>query len=501
MYSTTTNSIIYDNELSETFPSNKGIKQGDTLSTTLFNLYINDLPDIFKFKGNNPVAVGNIEISCLKYADDLVLMSTCPLSLQKYITNLEEYCTKWKLEVNLKKTKIIVFNKQGSLIKKYKFFFKKQIIQSTREYKYLGFTFSCSGSDTIGISNLLNQAKKAWYTIQQTLLKSMNKNVQTYIHLFDTQVKPIMLYACETWTESLKYEENITDMIRKSNLEKFHISVLKRLLGVHKKTTNISVLLETGRHPVTLSAHFQAVKYFLRLPSTTKQSLLSIYFENEKGPPQHNTNNFMKYISSKLNKIGMTNIWNEQMIQGKDFSKDRKLIASIKTRLKDISSQTMISTLTTNQGKLTFLSLSKNNHYFESYLNINNFEHRRAIAKIRTSSHKLEVETGRWRGVSRDQRICKNCTLNKVEDENHFLFECGMHVTERKELYNMIKAKINVDIPHIPSHPEKIQEIFYSEDLAILNALGKFIKNALEKRETTTCHVLPPHYVYYSTKT
>ena len=76
---------------------------------------------------------------------------------------------------------------------------------------------------------------------------------------------------------------------------------------------------------------------------------------------------------------------------------------------------------------------------------------------------------------SRDQRICKNCTLNKVEDENHFLFECGMHVTERKELYNMIKAKINVDIPHIPSHLEKIQEIFYSEDLAILNALGKFI--------------------------
>ena len=115
---------------------------------------------------------------------------------------------------------MIVFNKQGSLIKKYKFFFKKQIIQSTREYKYLGFTFSCSGSDTIGISNLLNQAKKAWYTIQQTLLKSMNKNVQTYIHLFDTQVKPIMLYACETWTESLKYEENITDMLRKSNLEK-----------------------------------------------------------------------------------------------------------------------------------------------------------------------------------------------------------------------------------------------------------------------------------------
>ena len=46
IYYTTTNSIIYHDDLSETFPSNKGVKQDDTLSTTLFNLYINDLPDI-----------------------------------------------------------------------------------------------------------------------------------------------------------------------------------------------------------------------------------------------------------------------------------------------------------------------------------------------------------------------------------------------------------------------------------------------------------------------
>ena len=498
MYATTTNCIIYDNELSETFPSNKGVKQGDTLSTTLFNLFINDLPNVFNFTGNNPVTVGNTEISCLKYADDLVLMSSCPLSLQKCISNLEQYCTKWKLEVNLKKTKIVIFNKQGSLIKKHIFFFKKQIIENTKQYKYLGFTFSCSGSDNIGISNLLNQAKKAWYAIQQTLSKSMRKNIHTYLHLFDTQVKPIMLYACESWSESLKDEGNINDMIR-NNMEKFHISVLKRLLGVHKKTTNISVFLETGRHPVTMSAHFQTIKYFLRLPSTTKQSLLNIYYENEKHPPPYN-DNFIKYITDKLNKIGMTNIWREQMIHGKDLSKDTKLITRIKTRLKDIYSQIITNTLTTNQGKLSFLALTKKTHNFESYLNINNFEHRRAITKIRTSSHKLEIETGRWAGVSRDQRICKNCALDKVEDESHFLFECRMHVVERHELYNIIKHKTNIDIARIPTYEDKIREIFYSEDLAVLNALGKFIKNALKKRESIICHVLPPHYVYYGMK-
>ena len=499
IYSTTSNSIIYDDKKSEIFLSNKGVKQGDTLSTTLFNLFINDLPDIFKFEGNNPIKVGNTQISCLVYADDLVIMSTCHVSLQKCITNLEKYCTKWKLEVNLKKTKIVIFNKQGSLIKKHKFLYKKQLLQNTREYKYLGFTFSCSGLDHPGILNLLKQAKKAWFTIQQSLSKSMNKHLQTYLHLFDTQVKPIMLYACEAWADSLKYEENITDMLRKSKLENFQISVLKRLLGVHKNTTNISMLLETGRHPITLYAQEQAIKYFLRLPSTEKQSLLNSYYENEKGPIPHN-DNFIKYVKNKLDKIGMTNTWIDQLIHAKDLSKNIKLLTNIKTRLKDISSQTIVTILRTKPGKLTFLAQIKNTHNLETYLCINNFEHRRAITKLRTSSHKLQIETGRWNNVSQNLRICEKCTLDEIEDENHFLFECPMHVTDRIELINKIQSKINMNIYQHLSEEEKLKEIFLSEDLAILNAFGKFTKNSFTKRENTTCYVLPPHYIYYGNK-
>ena len=497
IYDSTTNSIIYNEYLSEVFTSNKGVKQGDTLSTTLFNLFINDLPDIFKFDGNNPITIGNSEISCLKYADDLIIMSTSPTSLQKSIANLEQYCTKWKLEVNLKKTKIMIFNKQGSLIKKYKFYYRNKIIQNTREYKYLGFTFSCSGSDNIGINILLNQAKKAWYSIQQILCKSIKKNVQTYLHLFDTQVKPVMLYACEIWADSIRYEGNITKLLQTNNLEKFHISVLKRLLGVHKKTTNIALLLETGRHPITLSAHIQAIKYFIRLPATKKQTLLNIYYEKEKGYTPC-SDNFLKYAINKLDKIGMSNIWREQLLSNKDFSGETKLLADIKARLKDISSQTIINEFETNVGKLTFLALTKKTHKYESYLNINNFEHRRAISKIRTSSHRLEIETGRWSNIPRNQRYCKNCILQKVEDERHFLFECHIYQQERKELYNTIKSKINVDLSRSPTY-EKLEEFFYSGDLAILNAFGKFVKNGFQKRENTICHIVPHKYIYYQT--
>ena len=87
----------------------------------------------------------------------------------------------------------------------------------------------------------------------------MNKNFQTYIHLFDTQVKPILLYACEAWADSIKHDEKITYILQTNKLETFRLSVLKRLLGVHKRTPNIAVLLETGRHPITSYGHIQSV--------------------------------------------------------------------------------------------------------------------------------------------------------------------------------------------------------------------------------------------------
>ena len=118
IYNTTTNSLIYKGSLTSKFMSNVGVKQGDTLSTILFNLYINDLPKIFAFNGNDPISLKTTNISCLKYADDLIIMSTSHDGLQKCLDKLEIYCKTWKLDLNTKKTKILLFNRQGSVIKK-----------------------------------------------------------------------------------------------------------------------------------------------------------------------------------------------------------------------------------------------------------------------------------------------------------------------------------------------------------------------------------------------
>ena len=47
---------------------------------------------------------------------------------------------------------------------------------------------------------------------------------------------------------------------------------------------------------------------------------------------------------------------------------------------------------------------------------------------------------------------------------------------------------------------DTLSKIFASDDLSSLNAIGKFIKNSLQKRENTTLYTLPPHYVLYHTE-
>ena len=56
-----------------------------------------------------------LKLYLLLYADDIVIFSNTSEGLQNGLDILSEYCSKWKLTVNIDKTKIMVFRKGGSL--------------------------------------------------------------------------------------------------------------------------------------------------------------------------------------------------------------------------------------------------------------------------------------------------------------------------------------------------------------------------------------------------
>jgi hypothetical protein len=62
-----------------------------------------------------------------------------------------------------------------------------------------------------------------------------------------------------------------------------------------------------------------------------------------------------------------------------------------------------------------------------------------SIAKIRTNSHELHTETGRWSILKTpwDERVCHLCDTKKVEDEKHFLLDCPAYTQIRSNFQNI----------------------------------------------------------------
>ena len=104
IYSNTTYSLIHNKKITKPYNSQVGIKQGDNLSTLLFNIYLNDIPQYLNKQSNDPIHINDSAMHTMMFADDLLLLSTSASNgLQNSIDTLCEYCAEWKLHINIKK--------------------------------------------------------------------------------------------------------------------------------------------------------------------------------------------------------------------------------------------------------------------------------------------------------------------------------------------------------------------------------------------------------------
>ena len=123
----------------------------------------------------------------------MILISDLSEGLQKQIDKLSKYCKDCSLSVNLKKTKIMIFNRGNNVIKS-SFTIKNQILENVKTIKYLGFTISaknCSFVQTL--DDLSVKAKRTIYALNKTIKLSLFP-FKLVLKLFDTLIKPILLY-------------------------------------------------------------------------------------------------------------------------------------------------------------------------------------------------------------------------------------------------------------------------------------------------------------------
>ena len=97
--------------ISSAFLAEAGVKQGDNLSPLLFGLFIDQIENFFTERcGVDGIRIADNICRVILYADDLALLSESPSGLQRSLHYLEEFCLAFKMEVNVKKSEVVVFN-------------------------------------------------------------------------------------------------------------------------------------------------------------------------------------------------------------------------------------------------------------------------------------------------------------------------------------------------------------------------------------------------------
>ena len=116
---------------------------------------------------------------------------------------------------------------------------------------------------------------------------------------------------------------------------------------------------------------------------------------------------------------------------------------------------------------------------FQPYLDILNIKKfRTALTRLRTSSHRLEIEMGRWKKPTKvpiTERKCSHCQI--LEDEYHLLFECS--------LFNNIRTELIKPYFRIRPSMFKTVELIKSENKQQVKKLAMYIFKAFKSRQTS----------------
>ena len=444
------------NKITETFQANQGVKQGCILSPLLFNIFISDLVPYFNREECEPLKINNSKTLCsLIWADDLVVLSESEDGLKNMLQNLSIYADENRIKINSSKTKCMIFNKTGRFLRR-SFKVGQEIIYTTNNYKYLGFIMTPSGEINTGLKDLKDRALRAYYSLKNKMGHYFMLCPSTSSHLFDSLIKPILLYNSDFWGCHKMPENN--------PIENVHMRFCKQLLGVQRQTTNVGVLLEMGRIPIMHYAIKNCIKNWSRIHITGKANEMVLLSH------QMSLNGSLKWsegVKSCLDRCGIGSQNTNKTIHNMIFK-----------RMTDIFYQESFTKINSVNSKLRTFAKLKTDIGMAKYLTqIKCIQNRVALSKIRLSNHDLMIEKGRHLKIDKTERFCPFCP-NIIETESHFLLECKTFSFLRRLLF----AEIEIIVPIFNQicDQDKFSILLNNENIA--NQVGDFINKALNCR-------------------
>ena len=101
--------------------------------------------------------------------------------------------------------------------------------------------------------------------------------------------------------------------------------------------------------------------------------------------------------------------------------------------------------------------------------------------KLRISSHKILIETGRYDNIPRNERVCNVCNCKTIEDEIHFLVDFPSYSSSRDKFFTKIEPSLPFTRPLVKE--TVLSHIMNSTDYLINTQLTSFVSSSFELRD------------------
>jgi hypothetical protein len=204
MYAKDTIRINHPSEgVTSNFKCQQGVKQGCPLNPLLFGLYLDALKGCLDGKECDALALVDVHVWLLFFADDLVLTLESEVGLQQQLNAFQYFCVEHGFIINVEKTKAMVFN---SIDPCQEFVFKSDTIESVQTFKYLGILLETTLNLDSVVEHLVVNSGRSLFALNRHCVELCIMDVKLCYGLFNKLVCSTTNYVCEVWVESKKIE-------------------------------------------------------------------------------------------------------------------------------------------------------------------------------------------------------------------------------------------------------------------------------------------------------
>jgi hypothetical protein len=192
--------------LSDAFPIQNGLKQGDALSPFPFNFTLEYA--IRKVQKNQVCLELNRTHQVLFCADDVNFLGYSINSTKDNSETLLEASRDIGLEINAEKTKYMIMSRYPNSGQNQNIRIDNESFEKVAKFKYMGTTPTNQNDIPDEIKVRLKPENACYYSFQNLWSYSLVSN-NLKIKVYKTAILPVMLYGCETWSLTLREEHRL----------------------------------------------------------------------------------------------------------------------------------------------------------------------------------------------------------------------------------------------------------------------------------------------------